>query len=119
LGGLASVGLEQGKRASTCRPRDAGSRWNNFYLNNFRGYSLILAGRWNPIIRISIARDVEYLRCIIAVWKMTLDLRCLMAIEWRYYNSNIQYSWNCYFFDYSLFYGHIYGNARLLGVVRT
>ena len=30
LGGLASVGLEQGKRASTCRPRDAGSRWNNF-----------------------------------------------------------------------------------------
>lgn len=39
-GWLASVGLEQGKRASTCRPRDAGSRWNNFYLNNFRGYSL-------------------------------------------------------------------------------
>ena len=68
LGGLASVGLEQGKRASTCRPRDAGSRWNNFYLNNFRGYSLILAGRWNPIIRVPIARDVECLRCILVNW---------------------------------------------------
>ena len=32
-------------------------------INNFRGYSLILAGRWNPIIRILIAQDVECLRC--------------------------------------------------------
>ena len=78
MGGSASVGLEQGKRASTCRPRDAGSRWNNFYLNDFRGYSLILAGRWNPIIRISIVWDIEYLRCIIAVWKMTFCLRLLL-----------------------------------------
>lgn len=66
MGGLASVGLEQGKRASTCRPRDAGNRWNNFYLNNFQGYSLILAGRWNPIIRILIGQGVEYLRCILS-----------------------------------------------------
>lgn len=34
-GWLASVGLEQGKRASTCRPRDAGSRWNNFLFKQF------------------------------------------------------------------------------------
>ena len=28
---------------------------------------------WNP----GLQRDVEHLRCVIAVWKMTLDLRCL------------------------------------------
>ena len=65
MGGLASVGLEQGKRASTCRPRDACSRLNNFYLNHFQGYSLILSGRWNPIIRILIAQDIECLRYIL------------------------------------------------------
>ena len=34
----------------------------NLINNRFQGYSLILSGRWNPIIRILIAQDVEYLR---------------------------------------------------------
>ena len=37
----------------------------NLINNNFRGYSLILAGRWNPIIRILIATGVECLRYVV------------------------------------------------------
>lgn len=55
--------------------------------------------------RILIGQDVEYLRCMLkSQLRKTYPIPNMIGIA---------------VFDYSLFYGHTYGNARLLGMVCT
>ena len=54
-----NCGLEQESARRAHNPKVRGANPLSATKNNFRGYSLILAGRWNPIIRILIAQELN------------------------------------------------------------